>query len=261
MTSLCGVLRYIKYYLRARNSYSLHSPFVFELYTKVISDKQKYPEYKIVEKRRRELLRNKRLISVFDMGAGAVKHPESFRRIKTIIKRSSSTPAKAQLLFRLARYFNPEKILELGTSMGISTMYLSCGAPQSEIITIEGCSNISSVAESNFRKAKITNIQQNIGNFEILLPKILKKMQHVDLLFVDGDHKKEKVVDYFEKCLEYSGSESVFIFDDIHWSNGMESAWEMIINHPRVKVSIDLFYFGILFFKEELSKERFILRF
>ncbi len=261
MQSLRVFLRYIKYFLKAGNSYSLHSPFIFNIYTKVISDKQQYPEYKIVERYRKELLRNKQLISVFDEGKGSDKHSESFRRIKTIVKRSSGTPAKAQLLFRLAKYFKPEKILELGTSMGINTMYLSLGAPQSEIITVESCANMSSVAESNFRSEKITNIQQNTGSLESLLPEILKKMQHIDLLFVDGDHKRENVVHYFKRCLEYSGNETVFIIDDIHLSGDMETAWKLLMNHPRVKVSIDLFYFGILFFKEELSKERFSLRF
>ncbi len=261
MKSLVVFYRYIRFYFNARNKYALHSPFIYELFRKVISDKKKYTEYIIVERRRRELLSNRRLISVFDMGAGSVKHPEAFRRVKNIIRKSSATAAKGQLLFRLARYFNPEKILELGTSMGISTMYLSLGAPKSEIYTIEGCANISSVAESNFKKAKLTNIQLNIGNFENLLPTILRKMEHIDLLFIDGDHKKEKIIDYFEKCIEYSGSDSVFVFDDIHWSQSMEEAWDQMLNDSRVKVSLDLFHFAILFFKETLSKESFILRF
>jgi len=254
-------LRYIKHYFRASSVNELHSPFIFKIYTEVISDKQAYPEYKIVEKRRKELLRNKRLISVFDMGAGAIKHADSFKRVKSIVKKSSSTPAKGQLLFRLARDFKPDNIIELGTSMGIGAMYLALGAPQSNVVTIEGCANIASVAESNYRKANILNIQQNIGRFKDLLPDILSKMQKVDLVFVDGDHRKEKLLDNFEECVQYSGEKSIFILDDIHWSKSMEEAWTQIINDPRVKVSVDLFHFGLLFFRDELSKESFTIRF
>jgi predicted O-methyltransferase YrrM len=261
MKIVAVLLRFIRYYLSAHNAKALHSPFICQLYTEVISDKSYYPEFEIVEKRRVELLKNKRLISVFDMGAGSVKQKESFRRVKSIIKKSSSNATKAQLLFRLARYFKPDKILELGTSVGISTMYLALGAPDSQVITIEGCANIASVAESNFRKERILNIQQHIGRFEDLLPAILEKMQNIDLLFIDGDHRKEKLINNFMECVEYSGNESVFILDDIHWSKSMEEAWKLIVDHPRVKVSADLFYFGLLFFRKELSKESFTLRF
>jgi len=261
MKSLSFFCRYIKYYLSAKSASALHSPFIFKLYTEVISKKSFYPEYTIAEKRRKELLKDKSMISVLDMGAGSERKSESFRRVKSIVKRSSTLPSKGQLLFRLARYFNPEKILELGTSAGISTMYLALGSPKTKVITIEGCANIASVAEINFRRTKITNVEQNIGSFENLLPDILRNIGVVDMLFIDGDHRKERLLENFGLCMEYSGNESVFVIDDIHWSKSMEEAWKTISHDPRVKVSVDLFHFGLVFFREELSDESFILRF
>ena len=259
---LIGVLlRYIRFWFKAKKHYALHSPFVFDLYTNVLSDKHKYADYSIVEKRRKALLKNKRLISFFDMGTGANCKSEYYKKIKTITKRSSCTPLKGQLLFRLARYFNPKNILELGTSVGISTMYLSLGAPESQIYTIEGCSNLASIAESSFKKANINNVSQNIGNFKNILPDLLMKLGKIDFLFLDGDHRKENTIEYFDQCINYIGSNSIFILDDIHWSKSMENAWQQIIKHPGVKISIDLFYFGILLFKDDFDKQSFTLRF
>lgn len=260
MKMIGAVIRYLRYYIRSSSINVVHSPFIYKFYSDVLIDKNNYPEYTVVEKRRREMRRNKRLLSVFDMGAGNERKKESFKRVRSIIKKSATAPSRGQLLFRITKYFQPTTIVELGTSMGMSTMYLSLGAPKSKIYTVEGCSNLSSVAESNFRKVKLSNINLHIGNFDYVLPEILKKVGRIDLLFIDGDHKKEKLLDYFEQCMEYAGNDSVFIFDDIHWSKQMEEAWDMIKNDKRVKVSIDLFHLGILFFKSELSEESFVLK-
>lgn len=261
MKSFGVLLRFINYYLKSRKHYSIHSPFIYDFFCNVLISNNQYPEYAVVEQRRKSLRKSKRLISVLDMGAGGGSKSEVFKRIKNIIKRSSCTPSKGQFLFRLSRFLKPRTVIELGTSLGISTMYLSLGAPESEIITIEGCSNLASVADSNFKKAGITNISQNIGEFSKVLPLILGKIDNIDLLFLDGDHREKETIKYFEKCLEYSDNDSVFVIDDINWSKKMVKAWNKIKNYEKVRVSIDLFHFGILFFKEELSKESYILRF
>ena len=152
-------------------------------------------------------------------------------------------------------------MVELGTSLGMSTAYLAKGNPQGRIATIEGCHETAALAGKNFALLGITNVDQVTGPFEKVLPKLLDKLGKVDLFFIDGNHRKEPSLQYFYQCLQHIHNDSVFILDDIHWSGEMEEAWKMISNHPSVTVTIDLFRMGLVFFKEGLSKEDYILHF
>ena len=166
------------------------------------------------------------------------------------------------MLFRLSRYFQPENIIELGTSLGLSTLYLSYGSPASNIYTIEGCPNISQIAKNNFREAGFEKIRMVTGNFDDKLPEILGHINSLDLAFIDGNHKQEPTIKYFEQCLLKSNpATTILIFDDIHWSDGMEKAWEYISGHPSVTLSVDIFFMGIVFLRKELTKQHFVIRF
>ena len=167
-----------------------------------------------------------------------------------------------QFLFRLAYHFKPNTILELGTSLGITTSYLAFANQNSKVITIEGCTNISSEAKNCFQSLGLNNIETVVGNFDSVLSSRLKTQDsRFDFVFFDGNHKKKPTLNYFNQCLSHATNDSVFIFDDIHWSDEMEEAWEEIKSHPKVIVTIDLFFLGLVFFRKEQAKENFVLRF
>ena len=254
-------LRYISYLLKSFTKYDIHSPFLFDLITQVFDDRRKYPEYIKVEQLKKELLQNKSKISVIDLGAGSRVDKSNERSIRQIAKNASKSKKIGRLLFRLAKYAHPNNILELGTSLGLSTLYFAYGSPSSNIITIEGCPNISKIAADNFQKAGMDKIQLVTGNFDDKLPGILGKIDSLDLAFIDGNHQEEPTIQYFEQCLLKSNPNSILIFDDIHWSDGMEKAWENIINHPDVTLSVDIFHMGIVFLRKELTKQHFVIRF
>lgn len=209
------------------------------------------------------LLRDQRYTTRTDLGAKAPDFPwqKEILPVKTIARRFSVSPDFGRLLFRLSRHFQPDLTLELGTSLGISTAYMALGNPQGTIITIEGCPEIAKDAHQNFEKLGIRNIDQRTGNFDKVLPDILGEVASLDMIFIDGNHKKDATLDYFRQCLQHINSNSVLIFDDIHWSDGMQAAWFEIKHHPRVRITIDLFQMGLVFFREGLSKEDFILLF
>jgi predicted O-methyltransferase YrrM len=198
---------------------------------------------------------------VTDLGAGSRVDKSNERSIRQIAKNASKSKKIGRLLFRLSRHVQPNNILELGTSLGLSSLYLAYGSPSSNIITIEGCPNISKIAADNFQKASMYKIQLETGNFDDKLPEILEKINSLDLAFIDGNHQQEPTIKYFEQCLLKSNPDSILIFDDIHWSDGMEKAWEYIINHPSVTLSVDIFHMGIVFLRKELTKQHFVMRF
>jgi predicted O-methyltransferase YrrM len=253
------LIKYLRYWFSAKNAHGLHSPFVFELYNEVISKKGSYYSFDKIEHLRKKLLISKKEIDVTDLGTGS----SGKRTIGEIAERSAKGKKYCELLFRIVYRFKPAVILELGTSLGISTAYLATAHPDAKVITIEGCPNTAAEARKNFESLGLKNIESVTGNFDTILPAALRQLPSAfcQLVFLDGNHRKEPTLRYFTQCLEYAGSDSIFIFDDIHWSTEMEAAWEEIKNHPKVTVTVDLFFLGLVFLRKEQVKENLTIKF
>lgn len=257
-------LRYLQYRIRALNGrgHGMHSPFVFDFITRVLNDRCLYPAYKDIEAIRHQLKQDRQIIRVEDFGAGSVYRSEQQRSIGSIA-RNAAKPAKyAQLLHRMVKYYQPSNILELGTSLGITSAYLATAAPGARLVTMEGAPEIASKARASFSSLGLKNVEVVEGNFEATLPAFLQTTGVIDFAFIDGNHRKEPTLHYFEQLLAHQGNESIFIFDDIHWSAGMEDAWKVIREHSSVQCSIDLFFIGIVVFRKEFrEKQQFEIRF
>ncbi len=251
---------YLRYRFSSKTEYDVHAPFAYDFYTKAIRNKQNLgPEFKAVESLRKQLLKNHTRIAVTDLGTGADdKHSQ--RKISRITRRYASSRKNARLLYNIAQYCKPERILELGTSVGISTMYLALANKNTAITTLEGCPQTAAIARQNFEQMHL-NIGQITGNFDNILPEYLAQNPPPDLIYFDGNHTEEATLRYFSACLQGVHEKSVFVFNDIRWSPGMFSAWNHISNHPEVSLSIDIFEFGIVFFRKNSAKQHFILRY
>lgn len=261
---LYQIIQYIKFLLKSKNQHGVHSPFVYNLITKCFYDKTNYNDYKAILDFKKELLKNHAKIKVTDLGAGSQVMKQQERPISKIAKNAGTTIKRAKLLYRLNNYFKPENILELGTSLGIATQAMSLANPKASITSIEGCPNISNFTKTNFEKLKLNNINLITGNFndeiQNLVP-IAIGTKTYDLVFFDGNHQKEATLNYFETLLESANNNSVFVFDDIYWSKTMTETWETIKQHPKVTVTLDTFFWGLVFFRKEQVKEHFIIRF
>lgn len=256
-------IKYINYKLFAkhRHGHGIHSPFVYDLLTNIIEDETPYYCFENIEKYRTDLLKNPDTIQVTDFGAGSRKNKSNNRKIKDIAKHSMTPKKYAQLLFRLVNHFKPNNIIELGTSLGLTSLYLAQPNSKANVYTIEGCPEISKIASKIFALTSTNNIKQYVGNFDKVFPEVLNEATQADFIYIDGNHRKEPTISYFKMCLDFISDDSVIIFDDIHWSDGMNEAWEEIKKHPRVSVTIDLFFMGIAFFKKDLQKQDYIIKF
>jgi len=254
------ILQYIKFLFLSSNQHGVHSPFVYHLITTCFYDKKKYQSYAILKTFRKRLYNNKRIIFVKDFGAGSRVFKSNARQINKVAKTASITSRRAELLLRLTHYCKPKNVLELGTSLGMATAALSLGNPKATILTIEGCKETAEVAQAQFERFQLKNIQLITSEFKNALNQQNLKASKFDLIYFDGNHNKDATLAYFNALLANITNESMLIFDDIHWSKGMTSAWEIIKQHPEVSVTIDTFYWGLVFFRKEQKKEHFSIR-
>jgi predicted O-methyltransferase YrrM len=256
--------KYLHYYINSKNGkgHGVHSPFVFDFVIHVLNDENNYDCYEKIEPLRSQLLRDNRVIEVEDFGAGSAVIPAAKRKIKAIAKSSLKNKKFAKLLFRIVKYYQPETIIELGTSFGITACYMACANKKSVVYTFEGSKEIAGIASQNFIKSGLQNIRLIRGKFEETFLDTLTIIKNAGLAFVDGNHRKRATLDYFTHLQMKSAPGSIFIFDDIHWSREMEEAWEQIQQHPSVTLTVDLFFIGLVFFNPDFKvKQHFTIRF
>ncbi len=228
----------------------------------MLNDKKVYADYKKIEEIRKQLLQNKNTIEVEDFGAGSGVIKTNTRRIDKIAASSLKPKKYAQLLYRIIKYYQPHQIIEIGTSFGITTSYIAAAHSTANVITHEGATKIAAIANENFNALVLEKIKLKQGDFETTLMGTIAEIECLDFAFIDGNHRRNPTWQYFEILLTKSNENSIFVFDDIHWSAEMERVWEEIKFHPAVTLSIDLFFIGIVFFKKDFKvKQHFNIRF
>ena len=295
--------KYIRYYLTASNGkgHGVHSPFVYDLIRNVLNDERRYPGWERIEVLRRRLVKDGTMLDVEDMGAGSTVAAGRRRSVGEIARHAAKPARLGRLLYRIVRYYQCERIVELGTSLGLSTAYLASGAREGAVTgnsggkdaravrgdggekdadgmegaapgkeqtngvrvwTIEGASSVAAVAANNFLELGLKNVELITGGFDEQLNGVLDRMGHVDLAFIDGNHRLEPTLRYFHLLMNRLAPASILIFDDIHWSGEMEEAWAAIQQDPRVYMTIDLFFIGLVVFRSEFKvKQHFVIRF
>jgi predicted O-methyltransferase YrrM len=250
------VFEYIKYKWNAKGRHGIHSPFVYDLVDKLFKISFSSSNSKLLKQTFKGLENNKKTITIKDFGAGSHKLGNQ-RSIQKIFRVSSSKGHYGKILFQLSNYFQPKQILEFGTSLGIGTLHFHLGNPDSQITTIEACPETLNFAK-DFLKDKVTNVNFIESTFSDFLNQI--STEKYDLIFVDGHHDGKATIDYMQKLKSHSHNDTIFILDDIRWSDDMFEAWNILRNSEKYNVSIDLFRMGILIPRKQQVKEHFILR-
>jgi len=244
----------LDFYLKASTSYQVKSPIVKKIIKEVIeNDRHYYALGRIITLRER-LRQNQQVINHRDYGAGS-KVSVKEKTVGSFVKHSASSEKKGKILFNLARHFNPKKILELGTNVGIGTAYLASANSKSQVETIEACPELCKVAKQALSIIGISNANVHQGKFTDQLEEVCKKLGKIDLVFIDGDHSYEGTVKYFKRIKPFLHKKSIIVFDDIYWSDGMKKAWNEIKADSEISLCIDVFRLGIIFFDKELPKE------
>ncbi len=242
------------------NEHGVHSPFVFDLLMNVIYNRNDFYCYRSIENVREQLLNSKKVISVIKQ-TGDRENKTSEKKVRQITKQFSKSPKYTQLLFRLVNHFQPPQIIELGTSVGISTTYMATADSKIEVITMEENQEIAEIAKQNFKLLKLKNIEQKIGSFAHFLQYLLSKNPNLYFVFFGENNCKQGTLNYFYLCLKNVNEASIFVFTDMYSSPEMKEAWDKIKDNNQVTVTIDLFFMGIVFFRKEQVKQHFVIKY
>lgn len=254
------LLDFVSYLFRCQSLHTVHSPFVYTFCTQVLPA-QKLAIAKDIEAIRKKLLNDKTVLEWEELGAGFNGNQKGKiqKTVQAITKSSARKASEGALLYRICQFYKPKRALEFGTNLGISSLYQFSAIPDSQYITMEGVPAFAAIARQNFAQLSLQP-QVLVGEFSYLLKeKISLQDYRPDYVFLDGNHKYEATMEYFYQLLPHLAEDSILILDDIYWSKGMKKAWQEIIRHADVSVSIDIFTFGICFMKRKQAKEHFTL--
>ena len=257
---LSGYLNYLLF-SRHRKGHGIHSPFIFDLISRVFRNKTGNDIVLKIENIRKRCLSSEGTIRVLDLGAGSEIMKGDLRKVSDIARYSAVPKKYGILLSALAAEFGKPLVIEFGTSLGISTMYLASGCPGSVVYTMEACPETSGLARENFSEAGLENIRLINGSFDDTLPELKKQSVRPGLVFIDGNHRREPVLRYFNLIAEISDTTTVIILDDIHQSYEMEDAWNQVKQHKSVTVTVDLFRMGLVFFREAMTRSDYVIRY
>jgi predicted O-methyltransferase YrrM len=256
MINLHLAFSFIRHVFTARrNGHGIHSPLAYALCEEVFYNQNSFYDFEDLKKTRRELWENKSKIEVTDFGAGSKKLRSGERRVSDIAINGISTTLQSEIFYKLINYLKPNCCVELGTSLGLNTLYLAKANQQKPVITIEGSKKLCDFAQALAEKHQVRNVNFINGKFDEVLPGLLETLPNPFLLYIDGNHTYESTIRYFSMAMQNKDNNTVIVFDDIYWSKAMTKAWEEIKKNPSVTLSIDAFYFGIVFFRTEVKEK------
>lgn len=255
MSFFYRAISYAGHVLKAKHSrgFGVHSPFVYDFIRNVTGERHPSYIFDEIEKIRQDNLSDNTSINFPDWGTGQ----SGKRTVSEIARKSLKRPLEGQLLFRTIRRYNCKHVTELGTSLGITTLYLAASSKEICCTSFEGCDDVAAIARKNAEKLKQQNINIFTGNIDETLEPTLKLLPPQDLFFLDANHTYEATIQYFETILNFCHNKSIIVVDDIYWSEGMTQAWKEIMKHPRIRVSVDLYHLGFLFLNTELHPKHY----
>ena len=244
----------LRWYISARTRYDVHSPFLTTFVRRVYRDDRHYHAFSTIDAIRDYWSDQPQSIALQNLGAPSQTTRRSSRSAASLVATNAIGKREGKLLFRLALWLQPERIIELGTNAGISTLYLHLADTRTALSTVEGNPEVAALATVTFARATVSDrLSAHVATFAHWFAARPPTPPARLLAFIDGDHRHAPTIDYVNRLLAEATPESVIAVADIHWSPGMQRAWAELKDHPRVTASVDTYHFGLLFLRPELT--------
>jgi predicted O-methyltransferase YrrM len=253
-------LQYIRYLLIAKGIHRAHSAFIFDLFENVLNEEKSFYCFETIEDERKKLIRSSEVVEVEDFGAGSKYTSNKRRAISSIATTALKRPKYARLIFRLITHLNYKEVLELGTSLGVTTSYLSMAVGGGRVETIEGSKIIHQFAKDLGSELGFSNVGYYHSTFTAQLPKLLEGRMY-DLIFIDGHHQGDALLHYVEMTKNHLNEGGCFVIDDINWSSDMQATWRKLMSDDQFSLSLDFFEMGLLFKRSGMVKQDHVIRY
>ena len=246
MWTLRQVVEYLKFLFMAKSPESMHSPFMFELLPRAFDQNRAYYAFAEIELTRHILGQSDLMIDSPDRGAGSKRRKD--RSVSEFVQAALSSPRQCEFLFRMVEYLKPQVTVEIGSALGISTSYLAKAHNAGRVFAFEGNPMFVETARNVISDHGISNVEFIEGNFDETLPGVLNKIPPVSFAFIDGNHRIQPTLDYFDLICKHASEECVIVVDDIRWTR------EMLEALPAMTPELaGAFSFGIVFLSDRFK--------
>jgi predicted O-methyltransferase YrrM len=246
--------------LKNRKAHGINSSTIVEFITEVLYSSCPSSDQEWLDQIRQQLLKLDMVLQVENAGATSKRFKSSSRKLSNMVKLSSVRAKYGELLYRLVQFYQPQTVIELGTSIGLSALYMAKASPESQIVSIEYSASLCRFAQNLARNKHLSNVRVLQGKFDDILPSLAQNFPPPGLVFIDGNHNEKATLRYFE-FFTYYMDKGMLVFDDIYWSKGMYRAWKKIQTDARAVAIIDLFQFGIVFLDKTITPGKYRMRY
>jgi predicted O-methyltransferase YrrM len=216
-----------------------------------------------VDALRRDLAADGRSLLVRDHGAGtrglvSAEAKPPARRVADVYRRAAASPGWGRFLFRLVRGLRPTRVLELGTSLGVSAAHLALAlalndrerGTRSRLVTVEGDPGLAALARGHLARAGVAGRVAVVeGRFADVLPGVLAAHGPFDLAFLDGHHEEAATLAYWRTLGPHLAPGACVAFDDVEPGRPVRRAWTRIAREETAAgaEAVDLLGLGLLF--------------
>jgi len=237
----------------SKTRHGVHSPFVYSLIDQCIYRSRPKPERRFVTFFER-LKQDATPLKGMDYG----KNEETIVPVSVYAKQSAMPNFQVALMHRLVHYLKPASVLELGSNLGKSLAMMAAENPECELIGVEGNSSVAAYANQNLRALQLGNAKVVCSTFDAFLE---NDKLSFDMIFLDGDHHYEPTMRYFNAIKHRLNGGGAIVLHDLYYSDGMKRAWAEIKKDRNVTITIDLFFFGLVWLGKNQAKENFSIKF
>ena len=222
---------------RSRKGFGVHSPFVYNLITKVVEEKAPFYAFEEIENFRKKLLNESNELSI-------------------ITAKETQSPNFGAFLFRLMNFFRCKSVLQVGCSTGVMSLYLaSVSRTQGEYFFLEERS-ILQEAETFAMAQHLQKVHFVTGNYEENLQNIKTNFPKMELIFINqlpDSMEIEKGLTWVE---DFRDQKTIVLVNSIK-KKKMKALWNRLKNLPQARTTIDLRALGIVFFDGKLPKRHY----
>ncbi|MDR0542638.1 MAG: hypothetical protein LBH19_10595 [Dysgonamonadaceae bacterium] len=221
--------------IRYRKGFGVHSPFVYNLITKVIEEKSAYYALEEIENFRRQLLKDNDL--------------------SLITARETQSAAYGALLFRMVNFFKCRNVIEIGSSTGVMGLYLAMASrTRCQCRLLDERQGLAQCIRQFARTHHLSKLQYMEGDYRENIPSLYAELSGADLLFINQLPETMTGSGLMDLCRPLIGRQSILILDGINRSKEMHKIWESLKRDPQSRVMVDLYALGIAFFNDKLPK-------